>query len=79
MPERTAQSRFVRAVGLSRRKLHLIERAKHAVRLLRGGASIADVIADAGYYDQPQLTRELRQLIGHTPAEVARGGVVLGL
>jgi methylphosphotriester-DNA--protein-cysteine methyltransferase len=79
MPVRTAQFRFVRAVGLPRRKLQLIERARHAVRLLRGGTSIPDVIADAGYYDQPQLTRALRQLIGHTPAEVARGGVVLGL
>ncbi len=30
VPERTAQSRFVRAVGLSRRKLQLIERARHS-------------------------------------------------
>ena len=79
VPERTAQSRFVRAVGLSRRKLQLIERARHAARLLRAGAAIADVISSAGYYDQPHLTRVLRQLIGHTPAELARGGVFLDL
>jgi len=36
VPERTAQSRFVRAVGLSRRKLQLIERARYAARLLCG-------------------------------------------
>lgn len=78
MSERTAQCRFVRAVGLSRRKLELIERARHAVHLLRGGAAIADVVAAAGFYDQPQLTRALRQLIGHTPAQVACGAV-LGL
>ena len=79
MPERTAQSRFVRAVGLSRRKLLVIERARHAARLLRAGAAIPDVVFDAGYHDQPHLTRSLRQLIGHTPAEVARGRVFLAL
>lgn len=79
VPERTAQSRFVRAVGLSRRKLQLIERTRHAARLLRAGAAIADVVSDAGYYDQPHLTRTLRQLIGYTPAELARGGMFLDL
>jgi methylphosphotriester-DNA--protein-cysteine methyltransferase len=74
---RTAQSRFVRAVGLSRRTLRVIERARHAAGLLRAGARIADVAVAAGYHDQPQLTRSLRHLIGHTPAEVARGGVFL--
>jgi methylphosphotriester-DNA--protein-cysteine methyltransferase len=79
VPQRTAQSRFVRAVGLSRRKLQLIERARHAARLLRAGGAIADVVFDVGYYDQPHLTRTLRQLIGYTPAELARGGMFLDL
>ena len=79
VPERTAQSRLVRTVGLSRRKLQLIERARHAARLLRAGAAIADVVSGAGYYDQPHLTRALRQLIGYTPAELARGGMFLDL
>jgi hypothetical protein len=79
VPERTAQSRFVRAVGLSRRKLQLVERARHAARLLRAGAAVPDVVSGAGYYDQPHLTRVLRQLIGHTPAELARGGMFLDL
>jgi len=79
VPERTAQSRFVRAVGLSRRKLQLIERARHAADLLRAGTGIADVVSGAGYYDQPHLTRVLGQLIGHTPAELAHGGMFLDL
>ncbi|HEY2443216.1 MAG TPA: AraC family transcriptional regulator [Streptosporangiaceae bacterium] len=79
MPERTVQSRFVRAVGLSHRKLQVIERARHAARLLRAGAGIAEVVFGAGYYDQPHLTRALRQLIGHTPGELMRGGVFLDL
>jgi len=79
IPQRTAQSRFLRAVGLSRRKLRLIEQARRAAEMLRDGAAIADVVSTAGYYDQPQLTRSLRTLIGHTPVEVARGGVFLAL
>ncbi len=79
IPERTAQSRMVRAVGLSRRKLQQIERARHAAHLLRAGASIADVVTQAGYYDQPHLTRAVRQLIGYTPAELVRGGQFLAL
>ena len=79
MPERTAQSRFVRAVGLSRRSLLVIERARHAARLLTAGTSIADVVHAAGYHDQPHLTRALRRLIGHTPAVLARSGPFLAL
>ena len=79
MPERTAQSRFLRAVGVSRRTVAVIERARYAARRLRGGASIADVVADAGYHDQPHLTRSLRAMIGHTPGEVARGGLFLDI
>lgn len=79
MPERTAQSRFVRAVGLSCRKLKVIERARWAASLLSSGAAIQEVVTVAGYYDQPQLTRSLRVFIGHTPAEIVRGDVVLGL
>ncbi|MBB5785802.1 helix-turn-helix domain-containing protein [Jiangella mangrovi] len=77
--ERTAQSRFLRAVGLSRRALRLIERTRDAARLLRAGTAIADVVAATGFYDQPQLTRAVRRLIGHTPAELRRGGVFLDL
>jgi hypothetical protein len=79
IPERTAQSRFLRAVGVSRRTVAVIERARYATRRLCNGASIADVVADAGYHDQPHLTRSLRALIGHTPAEVARGGLFLDI
>jgi AraC-like DNA-binding protein len=79
MPERTAQSRFVRAVGLPRRKLQVIERARRAAAQLRAGAAIADVVFGAGYHDQPHLTRSLQALVGYTPAEVARGDMFLDL
>ena len=79
LPERTAQSRFIRAVGLSRRKLQVIERARRAARQLRAGAAIAEVVFDAGYHDQPHLTRSLRELLGYTPGEVVRGDMFLDL
>jgi len=37
------------------------------------------VVSGAGCYDQPHLTRVLRQLIGHTPSELARGEMFLDL
>jgi helix-turn-helix protein len=79
MSERTAQSRFVHAVGVSRRKLHHIERTRHAARMLRAGTAIPDVVSALGYYDQPHLTRAVTHLIGHSPAEVARGALLPSL
>jgi hypothetical protein len=73
MSERTAQIRFRRAVGISRRKLVSIERARHAARLLAAGASLADVVTVGGYYDQPQLARAMRWATGHTPGELRSG------
>jgi AraC-like DNA-binding protein len=38
------------------------------------GDSIADVTHEAGYFDQPHLTRSLKRLIGQTPAVLLRDG-----
>jgi Helix-turn-helix domain len=73
MSERTAQIRFRRAVGISRRKLVSIEQAQHAAKLLAAGRSIADVVTACGYYDQPQLARAMRWATGHTPGELRSG------
>ncbi|PRX96584.1 helix-turn-helix domain-containing protein [Allonocardiopsis opalescens] len=77
MSERTAQLRFRRAVGISRRKLVSIEQARHAARLLAAGEPIADVVAGGGYYDQPQFARAMRWATGHTPGELRSGRPVL--
>jgi hypothetical protein len=76
---RMVQLRFRRAVGLSRRKLSSIERARAAARLLAAGLPISQVVATAGYYDQPQMTRAFRHLLGHTPGELATGRPFLTL
>ena len=68
---RSAQRRFLRATGLTHSAVRQIERARYATVLLRQGASIFDAVFQAGYFDQPHLTRSLRHFIGQTPAQIA--------
>ncbi|MBE3558932.1 MAG: helix-turn-helix transcriptional regulator [Ktedonobacteraceae bacterium] len=67
---RTIQRRFLRAVGLTQNTVRQIERARYATHLLQQGIAILDVVEQAGYFDQPHLTRSLRRLIGQTPAQL---------
>lgn len=69
---RTVQRRFLHATGVTRSAARQIERARYATWLLKRGASIADATHEAGYFDQPHLTRSLKRLIGQTPAELLR-------
>lgn len=71
MAERTIRHRFLRATGLTRKHILQHERALQAARLLQQGVSILDTVFETGYYDQPHLTRALKQFIGHTPAQLA--------
>jgi Helix-turn-helix domain len=67
---RTIQRRFLRATGLTQSAARQIERARYATQLLQQGVSILDTVEQAGYFDQPHLTRSLRYLIGQTPAQI---------
>jgi hypothetical protein len=69
---RTVRHRFLRATGLTQTSVYQIERAQRAAALLREGTSILDTVYEAGYFDQPHLTRALKQWVGHTPAELVR-------
>lgn len=71
VPDRTLRHRFVQATGLSHSYIRQVERAQRAALMLQQGMSIADTIFEAGYYDQPHLTRSLKQFIGSTPAQLA--------
>lgn len=71
---RTLRYRFVRATGLTRSHIRQVERAQRAEMLLRHGTPTLDCVAELGYYDQPHLTRSLKQFIGHTPSQIARLG-----
>jgi methylphosphotriester-DNA--protein-cysteine methyltransferase len=47
-----------------------IERARYAALLLKSGVSIPDATQEAGYFDQPHLTRSMKHFIGQRPAEL---------
>ncbi|MCC6455695.1 MAG: helix-turn-helix transcriptional regulator [Caldilineaceae bacterium] len=67
---RTVRHRFLHTTGLTQNHIHQFERAQRAAALLRQGVSILDTVYETGYFDQPHLTRSLKQWIGHTPAQI---------
>jgi hypothetical protein len=71
--ERTVRRRFLQATGLTPLTIEQIERAKKAAELLGQGVSILDTVHEAGYADQPHLTRSLRRFFGFTPVQIMRG------
>lgn len=72
LPSRTVRHRFLRATGVSQNQIQQVKRAQRAESLLRQGVSILDTVEEAGYSDQPHLTRSLKQWIGYTPVQLMR-------
>ena len=72
MSQRSVQRHFRHVTGMTFSAWQQIGRARHAAALLVGGASVLDATFDAGYFDQAHLTRSVKQLIGTTPARLAR-------
>jgi AraC-like DNA-binding protein len=70
LTQRAIQYRFLQATGITQVAARQIERARYATILLQQGVSIPDTIQQAGYYDQPHLTRSLKRYIGQTPAQL---------
>lgn len=70
MSLRTVQRRFSQATGLTHNTIYQINRAQYATSLLKQGISILDAVYEAGYFDQPHLTRSLKHFIGLTPAQI---------
>jgi hypothetical protein len=68
---RSVQRRFLQSTGLTREAFRQIARARHAAHLLQNDVGILDVVDQAGYFDQPHLSRALRRLIGPTPGALA--------
>lgn len=71
VPPRTLRYRFARATGLTQSYILQARRARHAADLLEQGISILDTVVQAGYYDQPHLTRSLQRFLGYTPGQIA--------
>ena len=72
IPSRTVRHRFLHSTGLSQNYIRQMRRAQHADALLKQGVSILDTVEEAGYFDQPHLTRSLKHFIGYTPAQIIR-------
>jgi hypothetical protein len=72
-PPRTLRHRFLQATGLSHNLIRQFERAQKAAALLEQGVPILETVHQAGYYDQPHMTRELKRFIGHTPKQWFEG------
>jgi AraC-like DNA-binding protein len=63
-------SRFRDQVGVTPKVYSRLIRFRRACAMLdAGGASLADVAVAAGYYDQPHMNAEFRELAGLTPRE----------
>lgn len=72
--ERRLQQLFHAHMGLPPRTWGRLARMHDCLRALRRhpGKAWADAAAEAGFYDQPHLVNEFRELCGCTPAEFRR-------
>ncbi|MEU4350644.1 AraC family transcriptional regulator [Streptomyces sp. NPDC023838] len=63
--------RFTEQIGLTPKTYGRVLRFDRAMRMLsRGGASLAEISALCGFYDQAHLNREFRALAGTTPGRM---------
>ena len=67
---RSVERRISRVTGLTRGVINQIRRAEMAVELLSRGLPAVDVAGQAGYTDQPHLSRSLKRFVGLTPSQV---------
>ncbi|MBI5950562.1 MAG: helix-turn-helix transcriptional regulator [Chloroflexi bacterium] len=74
IPSRTMRHHFLRATGMTRSRIRQMKRAQQAAALLQQGVPILDTVHEVGYFDQPHLTRALKQFIGHTPLQIVQLG-----
>lgn len=72
MSRRSVQRHFRRVTGMTFSSYQQIQRARLAASLLASGSSVLSATFEAGYFDQAHLTRSVKQLIGITPARLAR-------
>ncbi len=68
---RTVERRVARATGLTQGTIRQIRRAERAVELLGLGTPALEVARQAGYADQPHMTRSLKRFVGQTPASLS--------
>jgi AraC-like DNA-binding protein len=64
---------FRAQVGMPPHAYQVQLRVLRAKELLADGVKAKDIAARVGFYDQAQLTRHFRKIVGTTPARFARG------
>jgi transcriptional regulator GlxA family with amidase domain len=70
---RQLERRFHERVGFAPKLFARLVRFQRALSLLRaGGASLGEVAAACGYYDQPHLVRDFRRFAHESPARFLR-------
>ncbi len=67
---RHLSARFREELGLPPKALARVLRFQRALGLIRQGSDWARIAQACGYYDQPHLNREFRDLAGATPGEL---------
>jgi transcriptional regulator GlxA family with amidase domain len=72
--ERQLRRRFEGAVGYSPRTLARVLRLQRFLALSRNGSELARLAAEAGYADQPHLTRDCARLTGLPAAALLATG-----
>jgi AraC-like DNA-binding protein len=75
---RQLERRFQSDVGLSPKSFARLLRVNRAARLVLSDASLADVAAACGYFDQSHMSNDFRQLIHRSPHEWQRLAGTLG-
>jgi AraC-like DNA-binding protein len=71
--ERSLHRRCLAAFGYGPAVLRRVLRFRRAALLLYDGVPIADAAAEAGYADQPHLSREVKALAGVAPSRIYGG------
>ncbi|TCJ23851.1 AraC family transcriptional regulator [Microbacterium sp. PI-1] len=69
--ERSFRRRMLSTFGYGYATLMRLERSRRAQALLRRGAPLVTAAAEAGFADQPHLSREFRRLVGVSPGQFA--------
>ena len=72
--ERQLRRRFEGAVGYAPKTLARVLRLQRFLGLAQSGGDLARLAADAGYADQPHLTRDCARLTGLPPAALVASG-----
>jgi AraC-like DNA-binding protein len=69
-PRRTYSRHIKHFTGISPYKLHQLQRMHQALRLLRGGATVTDIVTELAFTDQAHFTHASKQFFGYTPKKL---------